>query len=156
MRFPKFLLILVVVGVACALNVFLILRPKPVGLPEPAGLVCTITLGGCWDIYDYQLDMAALSRIGIGYDEMLAVQAHQVVPWVVTWVEPPVGATCVGHGCGGSPSLRAYQVAAPAPLELVGSLCWQVFSPLELAAAPLEVGGHPTCPFCHVWGLSAL
>ena len=80
--------------------------------------------------------MAALSRLGILYDELLAVQAHQVVPWVVPWVAPPVGADCVGHGCGGPPAVREYQVVAPAPLELVGSLRWQVFSPLELAAAP--------------------
>ena len=120
------------------------------------GLVCTINLGGLWDTYDWQLEMDALSRFWILYDELLAVRAHQVVPWVVTWVAPPVGGTCVGHGCGGPPAVRAYQVAAQAPLELVGFICWQSFSPLELAAAPLEVGVHPTCTFCHVGGLSAL
>ena len=75
-----------------------------------------------------------------------------MVPWVVPWVAPPVGAACVGHRCGGPPVVRAYQVGAPAPLDLVVFLCWQGFAPLELAAAPLEVGGHPTCPFCHVGG----
>ena len=30
------------------------------------------------------------------------------------------------------------------------------FAPLELAAAPLEVGGHPTCPFRYVRGPSDL
>ena len=60
------LLILGVAGVACALKVFRILCPKLVGLPEPVGLVCTITRGACWDTYDWQLDMAALSRLGIG------------------------------------------------------------------------------------------
>ena len=118
--------------------------------------MCTINLGGLWDTYDWQLDMAALSRLWILYDEVLAVQAHQVVPWVVTWVEPSVGATCVGHGCGGPPAVRAYQFAAQAPLEIVGFLGWQGFAPLELAAAPLEVGGHPTCPSCHFWGPSDL
>ena len=52
------LLILVVVGVACALKVCPIIRPKPVGLPEPAGLVCTITLGACWNTYKWQIDMS--------------------------------------------------------------------------------------------------
>ena len=75
--------------------------------------------------------------------------------WYLGW-RRRWGADCVGHRCGGPPAVRAYQVAAPAPLELVGSLCWNVFSPLELAAAPLEVGGHPTCTFCHVGGMSAL
>ena len=42
-----------------------------------------------------------------------------------------------------APAVRAYQVAAQAPLEIVGFLGWQGFAPLELAAAPLEVGGHP-------------
>ena len=120
------------------------------------GLVCTINLGGLWDTYDEQLEMAALSRLRILYDELLAVRAHQVVPWVVTWVAPPVGETCVRHGCGGPPAVRAYQVAAQAPLDIVGFLGWQGFEPLELAAAPLEVGGHPTCTFCHIWGTSAL
>ena len=62
-----------VIVVACALKVPPILRPKPVGIPEPAGRVCTITLGDLWDTYDWQLDMDALSRIGIGYDELLDV-----------------------------------------------------------------------------------
>ena len=97
-----------------------------------------------------------MSRLWILYDELLAVQAHQVVRWVVPWVELPVGVPCVGHRCGGPPAVRAYQVAAPAPLELVGFLGWQCFSPLELVEAPLEVGGHPTCPFCYVGGTSAL
>ena len=30
------------------------------------------------------------------------------------------------------------------------------FAPLELADAPLEVGGHPTCPFRYVEGPSSL
>ena len=71
---------------------------------------------------------------------------------MVPWVAPAF----VGHGCGGPQSVRAKQVAAPAPLELVGFPCWHYFSPLELAAAPLEVGGHPNFPFCHVGGISAL
>ena len=75
---------------------------------------------------------------------------------MVPWVAPPVGAACVGHGCGEPLAARAYQVAALAPLELVGFLCWQGFAPLELDALPLEVGSHPTCTFCHVEGLSAL
>ena len=87
-------------------------------------LVCTINLGGLWDTYDGQLEMAALSRLGILYDELLAVRAHQVVPLVVPWVAPPVGVACVGNGCGGPPAVRAYQVAALAPLELVGFICW--------------------------------
>ena len=100
--------------------------------------------------------MAALSRLWILYDELLDVRAHQVVAWVVTWVEPPVGATCVGQGCGGPPAVRAYQVAAQAPLDIVGFLGWQGFAPLELAAATLEVGVHTTCPFFHCWGTSAV
>ena len=52
--------------------------------------------------------------------------------------------------------MQAKQVAAPAPLELVGFICWKGFVPLELAVAPLEVGGNSTCPFRHVGGLSAL
>ena len=71
------------------------------------------------------------------------------------WVAPPVGMACVGHRCGGPPAVRAYQVAAPAPLELVAFLL-AGFLPLELAAAPLELGGHPTFPFCYVGGPSAL
>ena len=132
---------------------FPFLCPKPAGLPEPAGLVCTITLGGRWDTYDWKLEISALSRLRIGYNELLAVRAHQVVSWVVPWVAPSVGSAFVGHGCGGPPAVRAYQVAAPAPLELVGFLCWQGFAPLELAAAPLEVSGHSTCIFCQVGGL---
>ena len=46
---------------------------KPVGIPEPVGLVCTITLGDFWDIYNWLLEMDELSRFGIGYDETLAV-----------------------------------------------------------------------------------
>ena len=37
-------------------------------------------------------------------------------------------------------------------MELVAFLCWQGFAPLELAAAPLEVCNHPTCPFRYVGG----
>ena len=107
MRCPTCLLILGVVGFACALKVCPIIRPKPVGLPEPTGLVCTITLGGRWDTYDCQIDMSALSRLGIGYDELLAVRAHQVVLWVVPWVALPLGLDCVGNGCGGPPDVRA-------------------------------------------------
>ena len=106
--------------------------------------MCTINLGGLWDTYGGKLDMAVLSRLGILHDELLAVRAHQVVPWVVPWVAPPLGAACVGHGCDGPPAVRAYQVAALAPLELVGFICWQSFAPLELAAAPLEVDSNPT------------
>ena len=96
--------------------------------------------------------MAALSRLRILYNELLAVQAHQVVPWVVPWAAPTVWAACVGHGCGGPPVVREYQVGEPSPLELVGFLCWQGFAHLELAAAPLEVGGHPTCTFFMLGG----
>ena len=67
-----------------------------------------------------------------------------------------MGPACVRHGCSGPPAVQAYQVASPAPLELVGFLCWQGFAPLELDAAPLEVGGYPTCPFSHVGGVSAI
>ena len=156
MRFPTCLLFLGVVGVACALKVFPIICPKPVGLPEPAGVVCTITLGACWDTYDWQLEIAALSRLVIGHDELLDVRAQQVVLCVVPWVAPPVGPACVEHRCGGTPAVWAYQVAAPSTLYLVAFLCWQSFAPLELASAPLEVGGHPTCPFRYVGGPSAL
>ena len=62
-----------VVEVACALKVCPILRPKPVGLTETVGLMCTITLGYRWDTYDWQLDMSAQSSLGIRYDELLAV-----------------------------------------------------------------------------------
>ena len=93
------------VGVACDLKVFLIIRPKPVGLPEPAGLVCTITPGARWDIYDFQIEMAALSRLGIRYDELLAVRAQQVVPCVAPWMASPVGTDCVGHRCSGPPAV---------------------------------------------------
>ena len=128
-----------VVGVACALRVCLILRKKPVGLPEPAGMACTINLGARWDTYDCHLEMAALSRLRIGYNETLVFWSHQVAP--------PVGPARVGHGCGVPPAaVWAQQVAAPAPLELVAVLRWQGFAPLELAAAPLEAGGHPTFP----------
>ena len=107
MRFPTCLLILGVVGVACDLKVFPIIRPKPVGLPEPGGVVFTITLGGRWDTYDWQPDMDALSRLSIGYNELLAVRAQQVVIWVVPWVAPPVGPACFGHGYGGTWSMWA-------------------------------------------------
>ena len=86
--------------------------------------MCTINLGGLWGTYYGQLEMAVLSRLGIGYDELLDVQVQQVMPWVVPWVALPVGPACVGHGCGGPPAVHAYQVAAPAPLEIVGFLCW--------------------------------
>ena len=43
-----------------------------------------------------------------------------------------------------------------APLEIVGFLGWQGFAPLELTAAPLEVGDRPTCPYCHFCGPSDL
>ena len=69
--------------------------------------MCTITLGGSWDTYDWQLEMSAMSMLGIGYDELLDVKEQQVVPWVVPWVAPPVGPACVGHGCGGPPAVRA-------------------------------------------------
>ena len=46
---------------------------KTAGLPELVGLVCTITLGGLWDTYDGQIEMAALSRLRIFYDELLPV-----------------------------------------------------------------------------------
>ena len=107
MRCPTCLLILGVVGVACALKVCQILCPQPVGLPEPAGLVCTINGGDRLDTYNWQLYMATLSMIGIGYDDVLAVQAQQVAPWVVPWVAQPVGLDCVVHGCGGPPDVRA-------------------------------------------------
>ena len=86
--------------------------------------MCTITLEGHWDTYVGQLEMAALSRLRILYNELLAVQANQVVPWVVPWAAPTVWAACVGHGCGGPPVVRAYQVGESSPLELVGFLCW--------------------------------
>ena len=84
--------------------------------------------------------MAALPRLGIGCNDPLAVRTQQVAQWVA------LGPAHVGHGCGVPPSVRAQQVAAPAPLELVSVLRWQGFAPLEMAAAPLEVGGHTTCP----------
>ena len=71
---------------------------------------------------------------------------------MVPWVALPVGAVCAGHGCGGQPAVSAYHVAALASLELVGFPCWQGFATLELAAAPLGVVVHPTCPFHHFWG----
>ena len=67
------LLILGVVVVSCDLKVFPVLRPKPVGFPEHVGLVCTITIGSRWDTYNCQIDMAAMSSLGIVYDELLAV-----------------------------------------------------------------------------------
>ena len=100
--------------------------------------------------------MAALSRLGIGYDQLLAILAQQVMPWVVPWVAPLVGPACVGNGCGVPPAVREYQVAAPSPLELVAFLCWQGFAPLELADALLEVGSNPNCTFRYVGGTSAL
>ena len=96
-----------VIRVACALKVFPIISPKPLGLPESAGLVCTITLESRWDTYNWQLAMAALSRLEIGHNELLDVRAHQLVPWVAPWVVPPVGPACVRHGCGGPPDVRA-------------------------------------------------
>ena len=66
--------ILGVVGFSCALNFFPILRPKPLGLPETSGLVCTIALGARWDSDDCQIEMDGLSRLRIGYDELLAVR----------------------------------------------------------------------------------
>ena len=75
---------------------------------------------------------------------------------MVPCVVPPVGSACVGNKCGGTPDVWAYQVAAPVPLELVDFLCWQGFLPLELSAALLEVGGHPTFTFRYVWGASSL
>ena len=51
--------------------------------------------------------MDLLSRLRIEYDELLAVLAHQVVPWVVPWVAPPVGPAFVGHGCGGPPAVQS-------------------------------------------------
>ena len=116
-------LMLGVAGVACALKVCPILCQKPVGIPKHAGLVCTITLGSRLDTYDWQFEMAALSRLGIRYNDLLAVQAQQVVPWVTTWVTAPVGPDRVRHGCGGQLDVRAYQVA---------------------------VGRHPTYTFCYV------
>ena len=98
--------------------------------------------------------MDALSRLWIGCDEPLGILAQQVVswlallvdPWVALSVAPPVGPARVGHGCGVPPAVRAHQGATPSPLELVAVLRWQGFAPLELAAATLEAGGHPTCP----------
>ena len=90
-----------VVGVACAINFFLNLRPKPVGLPEPLGMVCAIAVGALWDTLDWQLEMDVLSRLGIGCNEILDVWAQQVVPWVAPWVAPSVAPACAGHGCGG-------------------------------------------------------
>ena len=107
MRCPTCLLILGVVGVACALKVFPILRPKTVGLLEPVGLMCTITLGALWGTYDWHLEMAALSRLRIGYYDLLAVRAQQIVPWVVRWVAPLVGPACDEHGCGAPPAVWA-------------------------------------------------
>ena len=69
---------------------------------------------------------------------------------------PPVGPASVGHRCGVPPAVRAQHVSALSPLELVAIIFWQGFSPLELVAAPLEVGGHPTCTSCYVGWPSAL
>ena len=63
-----------VVGVACDLIVCPILSPKPVGIPEPEGLVCMITLGSLWDNYDWQLDITELARLVSGCNDPLAVQ----------------------------------------------------------------------------------
>ena len=60
MRCPMCLLILGVVGVVCAIKLFPVLCPKQVGLPEPAGIVCAITLGARWGTYNWQLKMAVL------------------------------------------------------------------------------------------------
>ena len=98
---------LVFVGFACDLIVCPILLQKPVGLTKPVGLLCTITQGASWDTYYCQLDMAALLRLGIEYDELLAVRTQQVVPWVVPWVAPTVGLDFVVHGYGGPPAVRA-------------------------------------------------
>ena len=106
MSCPTCLLILGVFGFACALKACRILRPKLVGLPEPVGMVFTITRGARWENYDSQLEMAALSRLGIGYDELLDVLSQQVVTWVVPWVAPPVGLDCAMHRCGGPPAVR--------------------------------------------------
>ena len=89
------------------LKVCPILCPKPAGLPEPAGLVCTITLRSRWDTYNWQLEMSALPRRRIGCNELLDVWAHQVVLWVAPCVAPPVGPDCVGHECGGPPAVQA-------------------------------------------------
>ena len=148
MRCPTFLLIFGVVGVACALRIFLVIRTKPVGLPESVGLACTTTLGAFWGTYNWKLDMAALSRLGIGCDDPLSVWAQQVAPWVAPSVAPPMGPVRVGHGCGVPPAVRSQQVAAPETLELVAVLRWQGFAPLDMAAAPLELGSHTTCPSC--------
>ena len=66
--------------------------------------------------------------------------------WVAPLVATPVGPSCVGHRCGGPLDVWAQKVAAPSPLKLVAVLRWQVFSPLDLASATLEVGSHPTFP----------
>ena len=87
-----------VVGVVCALKVCPILCPKPVGLPKPVGVVCTMTLGARCYTYDWKIEMATLSRLGVGCDELLAVRVQQVVPWVAPWVAPPVEPACIGHG----------------------------------------------------------
>ena len=149
-----FISVLGVVEFACALRVFPILCPKPVGIPEPAGLACTITLGARWDTYDWQIEMAALSNLGIGCNERLAVRAQQVAPWVAPSVAPPValpvGTACVGHWCSVTPAMRAHQVVAPAPLELVVVLHWQGFAPLELAATTLEFGNETWISIIHM------
>ena len=67
---------------------------------------------------------------------------------VTPLVAQPVGPARAGHGYGVPPAVQAQQVAALAPLELVTFLHWKSFAPLELVAAPLEVGGHLTCPSC--------
>ena len=54
-----------------------------------------------------KLEMAARSRLEIGYDELLDVRAQKVVPWVAPWVALPVGRDCFSHGCGGPPAVQA-------------------------------------------------
>ena len=68
------------------------------------------------------------------------------------WVGPPVGPACVEHECGGPRVVRAYQFAAPTPLELVAFLCWHIFAPLELVDVPLEVGIIPLVLFARLVG----
>ena len=125
-----------VVGFAYALNVYPIIRSKLVGMTEPEGLVCTITLGDRWDNYDWKLEMDALPRRGIWCDYLLGVLAQQVVAWVAPWVAPLEGAACVRHEYGGPPAVLAWQVADPAPLELVDVLCLKVFHPWNWGLHP--------------------
>ena len=91
--------------------------------------------------------MAALSMLRIGCDEPLDVQVQQVAPWVAQLVAPPLVPDRVGHGCGVPPAVRAQQVEAPSPLDIVDVIHSQGFAPLELAAAPLDGGDHTTCTY---------